>query len=179
MPCGPTSRASAFVKAMIAPLVQVDGEHAGPALVGHPARGVEGGHDRAPGRELLDLPAHARVRLGVDVGVARVVDQHVEPPARGLPERLEPPAHARRVRDVAHQRAAGDGRAEHRQVLLHGRGRRGAEVVHRHAGAGAREAERDLAPEARARAGDERDLPVQVRHGVRDTTHAASAARPP
>src|SRR5439155_1151460 len=84
--------------------------------------------------------------------------------------------YAPRVGDVAHERAAREGGAEHRQVLLHGRGRLGAQVVHRHASAGAREGERDLAPQARARPGDERDLPVEVRHGAGcDITGAARA----
>ena len=48
----------------------------------------------------------------------------------------------------------------------------GSEVVHRDARAGTREGEGDLAAEARARAGDERDLSVELRHPAPHTTVA-------
>jgi hypothetical protein len=63
----------------------VHGEHARPALVRHPARRVDRGRHAAGREKLLELPGALRFRFRVHVGIAGIVDEDVEPPARGFP----------------------------------------------------------------------------------------------
>src|SRR5207249_1574911 len=143
-------------------------EHALPALVGEPRGRLERRRHPAAGHELLHLPREPRLRLGVRIRVAGVVDQDVEAAARGFGEALEPAPHGPRVGDVADERATGERGVERAQLGVDLGGRRGAEVAHRDARPGAREAERDLPAEPRAGAGDERDLAVELSHGSGD-----------
>ena len=158
-------------------------QHAGPALIAQPPGGVERGRGSAGRRDLLDLPCDACLHVGIGVGVAGVVDENVEPTIGRAREISEPGADGPRIRDVAHERAAGERGAQPGKLLLHGSGRRRPEVVHADARTGAGEGERDLPAEAGTGAGDERDLAVELCHarssrlGICDTTIASSRAR--